>query len=76
MEGFTYSNIDKSRGIISRTIECIFSCIESNSNKDTKFIIRVAYLQTYNELISDLLKPENVNNNLSIRGDKWRFICR
>ena len=54
MEGFTYNNLDKSRGIIPRCIESIFSYIESNSNKDTKFIIRAAYLQIYNEMISDL----------------------
>ena len=70
MEGFTYNNMDNTRGIIPRTIECIFSYIESNSNKDTKFIIRAAYLQIYNEMISDLLKPENSNKNLSIREDK------
>ena len=70
MEGFTYNNMDNTRGIIPRTIECIFSYIESNSNKNTKFIIRAAYLQIYNEMISDLLKPENSNKNLSIREDK------
>ena len=72
MEGFTYDNMDKTRGIIPRTIESIFSFIESNSNKNTKFIIRAAYLQIYNEMISDLLKPENSNKNLSIREDKQK----
>ena len=72
MEGFTYNNLDNSRGIIPRTIESIFSYIESNSNKDTKFIIRAAYLQIYNEMISDLLKPNNTNKNLNIREDKQK----
>ena len=67
MEGFTYNQYDESRGIIPRTIEDIFTYIESNSNKDTKFIIRAAYLQIYNEMISDLLKPNNPNKNLNIR---------
>ena len=70
MEGFTYNQFDESRGIIPRTIEDIFAYIESNSNKDTKFIIRAAYLQIYNEMISDLLKPNNPNRNLNIREDK------
>ena len=70
MEGFTYNQYDDSRGIIPRTIEDIFAYIESNSNKDTKFIIRAAYLQIYNEMISDLLKPNNPNKNLNIREDK------
>ena len=72
MEGFTYNNMDNTRGIIPRTIENIFSYIESNSNKNTKFIIRAAYLQIYNEMISDLLKPESTNKNLSIREDKHK----
>ena len=72
MEGFTYNNMDNSRGIIPRTIESIFSYIESNNNKNTKFIIRAAYLQIYNEMINDLLKPENTNKNLSIREDKQK----
>ena len=72
MEGFTYNNMDNTRGIIPRTIENIFSYIESNSNKNTKFIIRAAYLQIYNEMISDLLKPESSNKNLSIREDKHK----
>ena len=70
MEGFTYNQYDEKRGIIPRTIEDIFTYIESNSNKDTKFIIRAAYLQIYNEMISDLLKPNNQNKNLNIREDK------
>jgi len=72
MEGFTYNNLDKKRGIIPRCIESIFSYIESNSNKDTKFIIRAAYLQIYNEMISDLLNPNNTNKNLNIREDKQK----
>ena len=70
MEGFTYDQYDENRGIIPRTIEDIFTYIESNSNKDTKFIIRAAYLQIYNEMISDLLKPNSQNKNLNIREDK------
>ena len=72
MEGFTYNNLNKTRGIIPRCIESIFSYIESNSNKDTKFIIRAAYLQIYNEMISDLLNPNNTNKNLNIREDKQK----
>ena len=40
MEGFTYDNMDSKRGIIPRTIEDIFQYIESNSNRDTKFIMK------------------------------------
>ena len=67
MVGFTYKNFDKSRGIIPITIESIFSYIESNSNRDTKFIIKAEYLQIYNEMKSYLLNPNNTNKNLNIR---------
>lgn len=72
MEGFTYNNNDPAKGIIQRTIEDIFYNIEQASNQNTKFIIRASYLQIYNEMISDLLKPEK--KNLQIREDKKKGI--
>ena len=72
MEGFTYDPNDNERGLVPRTVEEIFSNIENNSNNNTKFIIRVSYLQLYNENISDLLKPER--QNLNIREDKKKGI--
>lgn len=37
-----------------------------------RFLVRASYLQIYNEVISDLLKPERVN--LTIREDKKRGV--
>ena len=65
MEGFIYDYLSPSKGLIPRAIEDIFKYIENNSNSDTTFIIRVTYLQIYNESIDDLLKPEK--KHLSIR---------
>jgi len=65
MEGFIYDYLSPSKGLIPRAIEDIFKYIENNSNSDTTFIIRVTYLQIYNESIDDLLKPEK--RHLSIR---------
>ena len=62
MEGFTYDNLDSSRGIIPRTIEDIFKYIESNSNRDTKFIIRAAYLQIYNEILEKIKRKDYMLN--------------
>ena len=58
MEGFIYDYLSPKKGLIPRAIEDIFKYIENNSNSDTTFIIRVTYLQIYNESIDDLLKPE------------------
>ena len=65
MEGFIYDYLSPKKGLIPRAIEDIFKYIEKNSNSDTTFIIRITYLQIYNESIDDLLKPEK--KHLSIR---------
>ena len=65
MEGFSYNYLSPKKGLIPRAIENIFKYIENNSNSDTTFIIRVTYLQIYNESIDDLLKSEK--KHLSIR---------
>ena len=65
MEGFIYDYLSPKKGLIPRAIEDVFKYIENNSNSDTTFIIRVTYLQIYNESIDDLLKPEK--KHLSIR---------
>ena len=65
MEGFIYDYMSPKKGLIPRAIEDIFKYIENNLNSDTTFIIRVTYLQIYNESIDDLLKSEK--KHLSIR---------
>ena len=61
-----FSNQQK-KGIIPRVIEEIFSCLSQNNSSFDKVIVRVSYLQVYNETISDLLKSDR--NNLNIRED-------
>ena len=72
MEGFSYKNSSPKKGLIPRAIENIFKYIENNSNSDTTFIIRVSYLQIYNESIDDLLKSEK--KHLSIRESQKKGI--
>jgi hypothetical protein len=48
----------KLRGIIPRATEEIFGFIENAVSERKKFLVRASYLQIYNEVISDLLKPE------------------
>ena len=67
-----YNNLDLNRGIIQRAIEDIFKFIENLSNENTKYIIRVSFLQIYKENITDLLKQEK--KNLHIREDKKKGI--
>ena len=65
MEGF---NSAEQRGIIPRAIEQIFRHIRNSVSPRMRFLVRASYLQIYNEVISDLLKPERTN--LSIREGK------
>ncbi|KAJ1482516.1 P-loop containing nucleoside triphosphate hydrolase protein [Baffinella frigidus] len=60
------------RGIIPRATEEIFGYIENAVSERKKFLVRASYLQIYNEVISDLLKPERTN--LHIREDKRRGV--
>eukprot|EP00758_Cryptobia_borreli_P006063 Tbor_TRINITY_DN5069_c0_g2::TRINITY_DN5069_c0_g2_i1::g.14276::m.14276 len=69
MEGFTNND---TRGLIPRATEEIFSYIHSCRQKDIKFLVRASYLQIYNEVISDLLKP--LNKNLLVRHTNQRGV--
>ena len=49
------------RGLIPRATEEIFRHIEGSASEKKKFLVRASYLQIYNEVISDLLKPDRTN---------------
>eukprot|EP00948_MAST-09A_sp_MAST-9A-sp1_P001425 g1425.t1 len=71
MEGFNSQGTEQ-RGIIPRAIEQIFGHIRVSGSSSMRFLVRASYLQIYNEVISDLLKPDR--NNLSIREDKRKGV--
>ncbi|ORZ08601.1 kinesin motor domain-containing protein, partial [Absidia repens] len=57
--GKTYMGTDSEPGIIRRAVDEIFSYIKTDV--DNEFLLRVSYLEIYNETIRDLLAPENEN---------------
>jgi len=69
MEGFDSKEL---RGIIPRSVEDIFYYIQNTADVSARFLVRASYLQIYNEVISDLLKPERTN--LAIREDKKKGV--
>jgi kinesin family protein 3/17 len=69
MEGF---NSAEERGIIPRAIEQIFLHIQASVSPRMRYLVRASYLQIYNEVISDLLKPQR--SNLVIREDKKKGV--
>eukprot|EP00890_Picochlorum_soloecismus_P003968 jgi/Picsp_1/4572/NSC_01942-R1_protein len=61
------------RGIIPRAVDDVFQHIVHDiGTEQCNYLVRASYLQIYNEIVSDLLKPEN--KNLMIREDKKRGV--
>ncbi|ORY05417.1 kinesin-domain-containing protein [Basidiobolus meristosporus CBS 931.73] len=67
---FTMHGTKEEPGIIPMAIEDIFRYILETP--DREFLLRVSYLEIYNEVIKDLLNPEN--ENLNIRQDPTRGV--
>ena len=61
---------EASPGLISLAIQDIFQRI--SISKDKEYLLRVSYLEIYNEIITDLLNP--MNRNLKIHEDLARNI--
>lgn len=48
------------RGVIPRASEEIFNYVEQTGTVDSKFLVRVSFLQIYNEQVCDLLDPDSL----------------
>ncbi|OQR87899.1 kinesin-like protein [Achlya hypogyna] len=67
--GGAYSTkIDASHGVIPRAVCHVFRCMQEKKHV-TEFLLRVEYLEIYNEELRDLLHPETSSKQLSIRED-------
>lgn len=60
------------RGIVPRAVEDAFAGIEADAAAASRFLVRASYLQIYNEVVSDLLRPERTG--LLIREDARRGV--
>ena len=61
MGGFVDTNLNyKTRGILPRCLEFIFTSIkrELKKNSDIQYLVKGSFLEIYNETINDLLAPE------------------
>ncbi|KAI8341784.1 P-loop containing nucleoside triphosphate hydrolase protein [Chlamydoabsidia padenii] len=67
---YTMMGTESEPGIIPRAVDEVFSYIKTTMNNE--FLLRVSYLEIYNETIRDLLAPEN--DNLKIHENKQRGI--
>ena len=48
-----------SPGIIPFALDEVFNCISKSQNRE--FLLRVSYMEIYNEIITDLLNPKSTN---------------
>ena len=56
---FTMQGCPQSPGIIPQAVSQIFQKIKNTPGRE--FLLRISYLEIYNEIIKDLLNKENVN---------------
>ncbi|KAF9360382.1 hypothetical protein BGX26_009629 [Mortierella sp. AD094] len=56
---YTMSGTERQMGITPRAVEDVFKYIRENSERE--FLLRVSYLEIYNESIRDLLSPEAID---------------
>ncbi|KAI9003619.1 kinesin motor domain-containing protein, partial [Gaertneriomyces semiglobifer] len=71
--GKTYSmmGVDEQPGVIPQAVDDIFSYIRSQS-ADREYLLRVSYMEIYNETIRDLLSPDQTD--LRIHEDRKRGV--
>ncbi|KAF8939321.1 hypothetical protein BGZ58_010032 [Dissophora ornata] len=67
---YTMSGTERQPGITLRAVEDVFKYIRENSERE--FLLRVSYLEIYNESIRDLLSPEAID--LRIHEDRKRGV--
>ncbi|KAK3836598.1 MAG: P-loop containing nucleoside triphosphate hydrolase protein [Linnemannia elongata] len=67
---YTMSGTSSQPGITPRAVEDVFKYIRENSERE--FLLRVSYLEIYNECIRDLLSPEAID--LKIHEDRKRGV--
>eukprot|EP01006_Ploeotia_vitrea_P045200 TRINITY_DN66919_c7_g2_i2.p1 TRINITY_DN66919_c7_g2~~TRINITY_DN66919_c7_g2_i2.p1 ORF type:complete len:683 (+),score=401.25 TRINITY_DN66919_c7_g2_i2:24-2072(+) len=67
---YTIHGTSKAPGMIPQAVEEIFDYIEDNP--DREFVLRVSYMEIYNEIVNDLLAPENTN--MRIREDRRKGV--
>ncbi|GES75817.1 P-loop containing nucleoside triphosphate hydrolase protein [Rhizophagus clarus] len=67
---FTMTGTNSYPGVIPQAVDCVFDYIRECQEKE--FLLRVSYMEIYNETVRDLLSPET--EDLRIHEDKRRGV--
>eukprot|EP00123_Amoebidium_parasiticum_P012425 comp21342_c0_seq1/m.29273 comp21342_c0_seq1/g.29273 ORF comp21342_c0_seq1/g.29273 comp21342_c0_seq1/m.29273 type:complete len:582 (-) comp21342_c0_seq1:108-1853(-) len=67
---YTMRGFPDDPGVIPLALQDVFSYIAENPSRE--YLLRVSYMEIYNEVVNDLLAPENTN--LKIHEDKLRGV--
>ncbi|XP_024541211.1 kinesin-like protein KIN-7L [Selaginella moellendorffii] len=70
---YTMQGSDSHPGIIPLAIRDVFDSISQNSSRE--FLVRVSYMEIYNEEINDLLAPENRKLQIHENFEKGLFVA-
>ncbi|KAI8575688.1 hypothetical protein K450DRAFT_260714 [Umbelopsis ramanniana AG] len=68
--GKTYVSTEDEPGVVPRAVNDVFAIISETTEKE--FLLRVSYLEIYNETLKDLLAPDS--DDLRIHEDKKRGV--
>ena len=68
----TMSGDENSPGIIPHSLKEVFNYISETENRE--FLLRVSYMEIYNEVITDLLKPKHTNLKIHENAQKEVFV--
>jgi kinesin family protein 5 len=71
MEGNIHQ--EGAEGIIPRSVAALFAGV-AEANESVEFTFKVSYVEIYMEKIRDLLDPNRLKNNLTVREDKTNGI--
>ena len=74
--GKTYTMVGEGEkwGIMVRAISDLFKIINQDKSKEKKFVIKISYVEIYNEIIKDLLVDNNNKTPLEIRTDPQKGV--
>ena len=71
---FTMKGEPKNEGLIPLSIKEIFNSLNNKESSISKYLVKVSYIEIYNETVNDLIDPSNKNLEIRESGNKGIFV--